>query len=115
MRLLAIRSLIYTIAASTPPVGPLTETLKWGEPAYLTTASKTGTTIRLGWKANRPAVCALYVNCKTTLVDQYRSLFADKLRFEGNRAILLPVAGPFAEMPLAICIKMALTYHLQSR
>lgn len=32
-RLLDIRSLIFEVAG--PEIGPLTETLKWGEPAYL--------------------------------------------------------------------------------
>ena len=42
-----LRALILATAAKTPGVGPLTETLKWGEPAYLTNATKSGTTIRL--------------------------------------------------------------------
>ena len=47
-RLLDIRALIYSVATKTGGVGPLTETLKWGEPAYLTEASKSGTTISSG-------------------------------------------------------------------
>jgi hypothetical protein len=48
-RLLEVRSLIFDIAATSAGVGPLTETLKWGEPAYLTAATGSGSTIRLGW------------------------------------------------------------------
>ena len=39
-RLLARRALILKTAASTDGVGELEETLKWGEPAYLTAESK---------------------------------------------------------------------------
>ena len=35
-KLLALRALIFQIAESTKGVGELTETLKWGEPAYVT-------------------------------------------------------------------------------
>lgn len=33
--------------AKRPEVGPIQETLKWGEPAYLTAKSKSGSTIRM--------------------------------------------------------------------
>jgi len=42
-----IRTAILSAAADTPHVGPITETLKWGQPAWLTQASKSGTTIRV--------------------------------------------------------------------
>lgn len=43
--MLRLRDLIYEVARATEGVGDLTETLKWGEPAYLTEKSKSGTTI----------------------------------------------------------------------
>ena len=52
-RLMTLRALIFDVAAKTDGVGALDETLKWGEPAYLT-RSKSGSTIRLGWKASAP-------------------------------------------------------------
>ena len=45
--LLAIRAMLYETAESLPEAGRITETLKWGEPAYLTERPKSGTTIRL--------------------------------------------------------------------
>ena len=47
-RLLDVRRVIFATAEELEGVGPLTEALKWGEPAYLTAASKSGSTIRLG-------------------------------------------------------------------
>jgi hypothetical protein len=37
------RELIFETAAATDGAGELEETLKWGQPSYLTTASKSGT------------------------------------------------------------------------
>ena len=41
-RLLQVRALIFATAAAHEQVGRLTETLKWGEPAYLTEATGSG-------------------------------------------------------------------------
>ena len=109
--MLALRELVFTMAAGTDGVGPLEETLKWGEPAYLTRASKSGSTIRMDWKSRNPNVCALYFNCQTDLVERFRTVFGDALGFEGNRAVLLPVSGPLPEVMLRSCIAAALTYH----
>ena len=64
-RLLEVRDLVFETAADLEDVGPLTETLKWGEPAYLTEATGSGSTIRLGWPKARPSHAAVYFNCKT--------------------------------------------------
>ena len=110
-----MRRLIYQVAGETPGVGPLTETLKWGEPAYLTEASKSGSTIRLGWKPAAPGRYALYFNCRTDLVDRFRSEFGDLLRFEGNRAVILDIAAEPPVAALAGCLRAALTYHCDKR
>ena len=54
-KLLALRSFISETAASVEGVGELEETLKRGEPAYLTSQSKSGTTVRIGWKKSNPS------------------------------------------------------------
>ena len=38
--LLEIRALIFSVAGATDGVGPLVETLKWGQPRYLTEAPR---------------------------------------------------------------------------
>ncbi|SDN65245.1 protein of unknown function (DU1801) [Polaromonas sp. JS666] len=110
-KLLVLRRLILDTAAATPGVGEIEETLKWGEPAYLTSASKSGSTLRLGPVKSSPSQYALYFNCKTTLVDTFRTLFPVELRFEGNRAIVLDAAEALPRGALAFCITAALTYH----
>src|ERR1700730_3655825 len=47
-RLLALRRLIFETAATTEGVGEREETLKWGQPSYLTPDTGSGSTIRLG-------------------------------------------------------------------
>lgn len=110
-----LRTLIFEVASQTEGVGEITETLKWSEPAYLTTKPKSGTTIRIDWKAKHPERVGLYVNCSTSLVENYRSMFSDKLQFEGTRAILLQANSPLPEKELKICIQMALRYHLDKK
>jgi len=113
VRLLEIREMIFAVAAETEGVGPLTETLKWSEPAYLTEASKSGTTIRLGSTKSAPQDCAVLFNCKTSLVETFRTYFPDGFTFEGNRALLVPVAQTLPREPLKLCLRAALTYHRQ--
>ncbi len=107
--LLDIRRLILATAASLPDVGALTETLKWGEPAYLTAGS--GSTIRLGVPKSAGAEeCAVLFNCRTTLVAEFRDRFPDTFTFQGNRAVMVRTDAPLPEDALATCIAEALTY-----
>ncbi|MGQ2978463.1 MAG: DUF1801 domain-containing protein [Polaromonas sp.] len=114
-RLLALRNMIFDVAASTSGVGELEETLKWGEPAYLTRASKSGSTIRIAARPGSPGQYALYLNCQTTLVDTFRSLFPTEFVYEGNRAILFDAGDEVPQDALRFCIAMALTYHHTKR
>jgi hypothetical protein len=114
-RLLEARDLIFETAASVEGVGQLTETLKWGEPAYLTEATGSGSTIRLGRIRSSERECAVLFNCRTTLVDDFRSQFPDVFAYEKNRAILLDAHKPLPRAPLVVCVGMALTYHQRRR
>jgi len=106
-----LRNIILDEAASDKSIGKLEETLKWGEPSYLTSASKSGTTVRIDWKSKSPNQYAIYVNCKTTLIDTFRSLFPE-LIYEGNRAIIFNINQAVPENEIRLCISMALKYHL---
>jgi Domain of unknown function (DU1801) len=110
-RLLKVRDLIFETAAAIESVGPLTETLKWGEPAYLTEATGSGSTIRLGRLRSAERDCAVLFNCRTTLVDDFRSQFPGVFAYEKNRAILFDAREPLPHAPLSACLGMALTYH----
>ncbi len=111
-KLLSIRALILNEAESSSEIGELEETLKWGEPSYLTNKSKSGTTIRIDWKEKNSDEVGFFVNCKTTLLDQYRSMFPDVFRYEGERAVWIQLNKPLPEFEIRECIRMALRYHL---
>jgi hypothetical protein len=110
-RLLEVRDLVFETGANIEGVGPLTETLKWGEPAYLTEATRSGSTIRLGWFRSSERECAVLFNCRTTLVDDFHERFPGVFACERNRAILLDAREPLPKAPLSTCVGMALTYH----
>ena len=110
-KLLALRELIFRTAAATAGAGVIEETLRWGEPAYLTSQTGSGSTIRIAWKKARPAEYAMYFNCQTTLVETFRTLFPTEFSYQGNRAIVFNASGPVAKDALAFCIAAALTYH----
>lgn len=114
-KLLAVRELIFEVAAGTQGVGELLETLKWGEPAYITAQSKSGSAVRMDWKAKTPGQYAVYFNCNTGLVDLFRSLFPEDFRYEGRRAIVLEVDGRIPKDALAVCIEASLTHHARRK
>ncbi|UEM14497.1 DUF1801 domain-containing protein [Bradyrhizobium barranii subsp. barranii] len=113
-RLLQVRALIFATAAAHKAVGELTETLKWGEPAYLTDESGSGSTIRLGRLKDSERAAILF-NCKTTLVDTFRERFPDEFEYRQTRALLLPLSGALPKQELTVCLSLALTYHLDRR
>ncbi|UOA30802.1 hypothetical protein DSM110093_00561 [Sulfitobacter sp. DSM 110093] len=110
--LLEIRQLIFEVA-ETEGVGPIEETLKWGQPAYLTSQSKSGTSVRLG--APKFGGYALYVHCQTTVISDARTAFGDAFTYEGNRAVLFDAQSCISNTPLALLIASALTYHRRNK
>ena len=84
-RLMELRELVFETAAGTEGVGPLSEALKWGQPSFLTKETGSGTTVRIDAVKGSHDRYALYVNCKTTLLDSYRLLYPDGFAFEGFR------------------------------
>ncbi len=110
-KLLALRELIFETADSTQSVGELEETLKWGEPAYITSQTKSGSTVRIDRKKSNSAQYAMYFNCQTNLIDTFRTLFPSEFKFEGNRAIIFNASDAVPMEALAFCIAAALTYH----
>ena len=107
---LKIRTMIFE-EADRLDAGPLEETLKWGEPAYLTSVTKSGSTIRVAWKPADPDNCNIYLNCNTDLVARFKTDFPSALKTTGNRCIHVPLAAEVAELPIRAAISMALTYH----
>ena len=110
--LLEVREMIFEAAIAREDIGPVEETLRWGQPAYVTTKKRTGSTIRLAIEktSGQPA---LFFDCKTTLVEDFRQQFGTSLTFVKNRAILLDVDLSEKADMLKMCINAALGYHLR--
>lgn len=114
-KLLTLRKLIFQTAAKTEGVGELEETLKWGQPSYLTPETKSGSTIRIDAIKDDPDHVAVYFHCQTNLVPTFRDMYGDKLMFEGNRALILDVRKKLPEKEVRHCLASALTYHLAKK
>ncbi len=109
-RLLHLRALIFATAAGLPSIGGLVETLKWGQPAYLTGKPKTGSTIRIGAFGGRGETYAMFVHCQTSLVESFRRHYPLSFTFDGKRALVFGVGDELPEAALKHCIALALTY-----
>lgn len=113
--LLELRGLIFATAAETEGVGPLVETLKWGQPAYLPATPRTGSTIRIDTLKDRPGRYGMFFHCQTTLVESFRALYGDAFAFEGNRALVFAHGDTIDMDALKGCIVQTLTYHAKGR
>ena len=113
-RLMALRALVFDVAAGTSGVGPLDETLKWGQPSYLTAESGSGTTVRLDRLKSREGY-AIYFHCQSGLVEQFRTIYPDTFTYEGKRAIVFEAGARVPVRALGHCIALALTHHLRKK
>jgi hypothetical protein len=111
--LLKLRALIFEVGEKTPGVGEIEESLKWHQPTYTTSQTKSGTPIRMDRFGE--GKIAIFFHCQTTLIEEFRALFPTVFEFSKNRAIVL---RPDAELPLtelSFCIQRALTYHQKEK
>lgn len=103
-----LRKLVLETAEELENISALEETLKWGEPSYLT---KIGSTIRMDWKPKSPDQIAMYFKCTSKLVSTFREVYEDVFTFEGTRAIVFQLDEQIPEKELKRCIAAGLTYH----
>ena len=109
--MLRLRELIFAEAADLPGIGPVTESLRWGQPAYLTLETGAGSTLRIG--VPKAGGFAIYANCQTTLISGLREVAGDQLRYEGNRAVLFADVAEVRADLVGLLIRRALTWHRQ--
>lgn len=101
-----VRNLIFEIAKQ-DGITELEETLKWGEPSYI---SKSGSTIRFDYKEKAPQQFCIYFNCKTKLIDTFKELYGDTFVYQGNRALVFKLNQALPSKELAHCLSLALRY-----
>lgn len=114
-KLLFLRQLIFNVASKTAGVGALEEALRWGQPSYLTTQSKSGSLIRIDQDKTSPGQYAMYFHCQTTLVDSFKAMYRGKFKFVGNRSLVFGKDEKIPIKELSHCISMALTYCLNQK
>lgn len=112
-----LRETILDVGRALNGIGPLEESLKWGQPAYRPLRPRTGTTVRIGpaTDADGQPGYALYVPCQTTLIRDIRRLYRDRLRYAGDRAVVFAAGETPPPAPLKHFIALALTYHSRER
>ena len=103
-----LRQLVIETAEETAGISDLQETLKWGEPSFVT---KNGSTLRMDWKEKTPDQYAMYFQCTSRLVDTFKQVFDQKFQYEGKRAIVFQLNQKIPIEELKACIKASLIYH----
>ncbi|MGB1236270.1 MAG: DUF1801 domain-containing protein [Planktomarina sp.] len=105
--LLHLRTLIFE-TAKTLGVGPISETLKWGQASYVPTTPKTGTAVRLG--IPKTGGIGMYVHCQTDIIGPLSAVFPPTVQLDKTRGILFPdqIDDPAA----TALIRAAFTYYL---
>ena len=105
-----LRDLIFDVAEADLRIGPLCEELRWGDPSYITAKTKAGSTVRLGLFGHSKV--ALFFHCKTSLVENFKTIYADALEYSKNRAILIDPQSPPPDEVLQHCVSASLLYKL---
>ncbi len=113
-KLLVLRDLIFLVAEESDEIGDIEETLKWGNPSYLTHTPKSGTTIRLSEVRADDGKYAISVHCQTSLVSEFRDMYPE-LEFDGNRSIVFGATTKLPRETTKHFISLALTYHHRKR
>lgn len=106
----ALRALVLETAASLPKVGRVEECLKWGQPAFTTPETKSGSTLRLG--CPKTGGFALYAHCQSNIISSFAEAFPGLDKIEGNRAVHFSDASQIDPARHGQLIAHALQYHL---
>ena len=114
VKLMALRELVFDTAEKTTDVGRLTETLKWGQPSYLTEETGSGTTVRID-RLKADNGYAVYFHCQSGLVGQFRELYPDTFKYQGKRAIVFEAGDRVPARELRHCLALALTHHARKK
>lgn len=113
-KLMALREMLFDTAARTEGVGPLTETLKWGQPSYLPEETGSGTTVRID-RLKAADGYAVYFHCQSGLLALFRELYPETFRYDGKRAIVFAAGDRVPSRELRHCVALAFTHHSRKK
>lgn len=107
-KMIYLRKLVHESAEELQEISDLEETLKWGEPSFLT---KIGSTLRMDWKEKNPDQYQMYFKCTSRLVETFKIVYGDQFEYEKSRAIIFQLDEKVPTKEIKKCIKAALKYH----
>ncbi|QBF29733.1 DUF1801 domain-containing protein [Thalassococcus sp. S3] len=110
--LLRLRDLVFDVAEDTPEAGRIEESLRWGQPAYLTPETKSSSTLRLGVPKDGDGF-AIYAHCGSSIISTFAETFPGQDKIEGNRAVHFGSVDQIDPARHGMLIRHALTYHLK--
>lgn len=111
---LACRALFHGVAEARA-IGPLEESLKWGQPAWRPVRPRTGSTLRLGWSEGQPDRLSLFVDCKTDLALRLKVTHPDLPFNDERRHIAVSLDTPLPEEAVIRLAEMTFCYHLRQQ
>ncbi len=97
--------------AKAAQTGPLSEGLKWGQPAWRPVKARMGSTLRLSWRADAPTQLDLFVDCKTDLAARITRDFPDAFDSDARRRLTLQTTEPMPDDALWHLARRTFTYH----
>lgn len=106
-----LKALIFEAAAQNEQIGPLEESLKWGQPSFTPKRKNIGSSVRLSKVDD--ATVGMYFICTTKLVDRFRELYPQAFDYRDGRALLFVAGQDYDREALKHCIAMALTHKLK--
>jgi hypothetical protein len=111
--LLEMRNIILDIAKKEKEVGFIEEVVRWGQPTFLTTETKSGTMIRIDRYKKQDDKIAIYFHCQTQIIKMIHLKYGDKLTYDGNRAIIFDINKSLPRRVIKDCALLALRYNLK--
>jgi hypothetical protein len=106
-----LRELIFTAAAEQAIIGPLEESIKWGEASFTPIRKNVGSSVRIQPRKNGDV--ALMFICTTGLVERCAENYPGVFKTEGKRALVFARDKAIPEAETKHAIAMALTHKLK--
>ncbi|WP_299591736.1 hypothetical protein [uncultured Tateyamaria sp.] len=111
---LHLRGIVHDVATSAD-IGPLDESLKWGQPAWRPKRPRTGSTLRVDWSPTIPDRLMTFVDCKTDLATQMDNRYPNQFHNDGRRALGFDLDTALDAHAVWHLAHITLTYHRAKR
>ena len=106
-----LRVLIFEAASEQPIIGPLEESVKWGEASFTPVRKNVGSSVRIQPRKNGDV--ALMFICTTGLVERFAETYPGVFNVEGKRALVFSKSAIIPNAETKHAIAMALTFKVK--